>query len=147
MKTLAAVDPELAHSVRVAVMRLSRKLRNRGGEASLTLSQASALATLDRRGPLTPGALAELEMVQPPSMTRLLSVLEERGLVVAAPHPQDGRQKLVRVTPVAHRMLDADRAERRTWLMQRMATLTERELATLRAAAPILEKLTQEGEA
>jgi DNA-binding MarR family transcriptional regulator len=80
-------------------------------------------------------------------MTRLLSVLEERGLVVAAPHPQDGRQKLVRVTPVAHRMLDADRAERRTWLMQRMATLTERELATLRAAAPILEKLTQEGEA
>lgn len=147
MKTLTALDPELAHAMRIAVMRLSRKLRNRGGDSTLTLSQASALATLDRCGAVTPGALAEMEMVQPPSMTRLLSALEERGLVVSTPHPQDGRQKLVRVTPVAHQMLDADRAERRAWLMQRMATLTERELATLRAAVPILEKLTQEGQA
>jgi len=146
MRTLSAVDPELAHTVRIAVMRLSRRLRNRGGDSSLTLSQISALATLDRSGALTPGALAELEMVQPPSMTRLLAVLEERGLVVSAPHPDDGRQKLVRVTPMAHRMLVADRAEREAWLVQRMATLTDRELAALRAAAPILEKLTREGE-
>jgi DNA-binding MarR family transcriptional regulator len=146
VKTLSAVDPELAHTVRIAVMRLSRRLRNRGGDSSLTLSQISALATLDRLGPLTPGGLAELEMVQPPSMTRLLAVLEERGLIVSAPHPADGRQKLVRVTPVAHRMLVADRAEREAWLVRRMTTLTDRELATLRAAAPILEKLTREGE-
>jgi DNA-binding MarR family transcriptional regulator len=144
MKTLSAVDPELAHTVRISIMRLSRRLRNRGGDSSLTLSQISALASLDRCGPLTPGALAELEMVQPPSMTRLLAVLEDRGLVVSAPHPEDGRQKLIRVTPMAHRMLVADRAEREAWLVQRMTTLTDRELAVLRAAAPVLEKLTRE---
>jgi hypothetical protein len=43
-------------------------------------------------------------------------------------------------------MLVADRAEREAWLVQRMATLTDRELAALRAAAPILEKLTREGD-
>jgi len=144
MKTLSAVDPELAHILRIAVMRLSRRLRTRAGGRDLTLSQISALATLDRVGPLTPGALAELEMVQPPSMTRLLTGLEERGLVIAGPHPVDGRQKLVRVTPAAHRMLVADRAEREAWLVQRMSALNERELAALRAAAPVLEKLTRE---
>jgi len=65
MRTQAVVDPELAHTVRIAVMRLSRKLRAHGNDRALTLSQLSALATLDRCGPLTPGALAELEMCSP----------------------------------------------------------------------------------
>lgn len=146
MRTLTAIDPELAHTVRIAVMRLSRRLRARGNDRLLTMSQLSALATLDRLGPLTPGALAELEMVQPPSMTRLLSGLEERGLVSSAAHPEDGRQKLVSATAAAHQMLVADRAEREAWLVQRMATLTESELAALRAAAPVLDKLTREAE-
>jgi DNA-binding MarR family transcriptional regulator len=146
MRTLPAIDPELAHTVRIAVMRLSRKLRTVGSDRSLTFSQLSALATLDRLGPLTPGGLAELEMVQPPSMTRLLSGLEDRGLISSSPHPADGRQKLVEVTAAAHLMLVADRAEREAWLVQRMATLSEAELTALRAAAPVLDRLTREVE-
>jgi DNA-binding MarR family transcriptional regulator len=79
-------------------------------------------------------------------MTRLLSGLEERGLVSSGPHPADGRQKLVEVTRAAHLMLVADRAERQAWLVRRMAALSEGELAALRAAAPVLDKLTRAAE-
>lgn len=138
---LSAADLELAHTVRMAVMRLARRMRHQRTDRSLTLTQLSALASLDRHGPLTPGALAEHEMVQPPSMTRVLAALEERGMVVSAPHPDDGRQKLVRVTEAAHEMLVADRRAKEAWLAQRMATLTAAEVQALRAAAPVLEKL------
>lgn len=142
-KTLSAADLELAHTVRMAVTRLSRKMRNQRPDFALTLTQLSALFSLERHGPLTPGALAEQEQVQPPSMTRVLAALEERGLVVSEPHPGDGRQKLVRVTPAAAGMLDEDRRAREAWLAQRMLELSPAEVTALRAAAPVLDKLTQ----
>src|SRR5690242_12363879 len=92
MQTLSAADLELAHGVRMAVTRLARRLRNQRSDMSLTPSQLSALAALDKHGPLTPGALAEHEQVQPPSMTRVLAMLEDKGMVASHPHPTDGRQ-------------------------------------------------------
>jgi DNA-binding MarR family transcriptional regulator len=138
---LTAADTELAHTVRLAVMRLARQLRKQRTDQSLTQSQTSALAVLDRLGPLTPGALAEQENVTPPTMTKLVAGLEARGLVTTAPHPSDGRQKLLTVTPAAHAMLEADRSARDAWLARRMATLSAAEVATLRAATAVLEKL------
>ncbi len=139
--TLSAADLELAHSVRMAITRLSRRLRNQRSDMSLTASQLSALAALDQHGPLTPGALAEHERVQPPSMTRVLAALEEKGLVASTAHPTDRRQKVVVVTPAAHAMLVADRRAREEWLAQRMRELSAAEVAALRAATPVLEKL------
>jgi DNA-binding MarR family transcriptional regulator len=141
MSTLTVADLDLAHSVRLAVMRLSRQLRKQRTDQSLTHSQTSALAVLDRLGPLTPGTLAEQESVQPPTMTKLVAGLEARGLVVCSPHPTDGRQKLVAVTPDAHAMLEANRSARDRWLAQRIDKLAPDEVATLRAAAEVLEKL------
>jgi DNA-binding MarR family transcriptional regulator len=141
MTALTAADLELAHTVRLAVMRLSRQLRRQRSDESLTHSQTSALAVLDRLGPLTPGALAEQENVQPPTMTKLVAGLEARGLVTTSPHPSDGRQKFVAVTPAAHAMLEVDRSARDEWLARRMATLSAAEVATLRAAGAVLEKL------
>jgi DNA-binding MarR family transcriptional regulator len=141
MTTLTAADSDLAHSVRLAVMRLARQLRKQRTDESLTHSQTSALAVLDRLGPLTPGALAEQESVQPPTMTKLLAGLEARGLVVSGPHPTDGRQKLVAVTPAAHAMLEANRSARDNWLAARIAQLSPAEVRTLRAASEVLEKL------
>ncbi|WP_019874893.1 MarR family winged helix-turn-helix transcriptional regulator [Sporichthya polymorpha] len=141
MTTLSAADLELAHGVRMAVTRLARRLRNQRSDLSLTPSQLSALAALDKHGPITPGQLADHEKVQPPSMTRVLGVLEEKGLVVSTPHPTDGRQKVVEVTSAAHAMLVADRRAREEWLASRMAELSSAEVAALRAATPVLEKL------
>lgn len=138
---LSAADLELAHGVRMAVTRLARRLRGQRSDLSLTPSQLSALAALDKHGPVTPGALAEHEQVQPPSMTRVLAILEDKGLVLSTPHPTDRRQKVVEVTPSAHAMLVADRRAREEWLACRMAELSPAEVAALRAAVGVLEKL------
>ncbi len=145
VKTLSVAELELAHTVRIALMRAARRMRReRGGDRSLTLTQLSTLATLDRHGALTPRELAEHEQVQPPSMTKVLAALEERGLVETTAHPHDGRQKIVAVTPEAHNMLEADRRARDEWLAQRMAGLTTAEIAALRAAVPVIEKLMRD---
>jgi DNA-binding MarR family transcriptional regulator len=133
---------ELASSMRVSVMRLSRRLRVERADHGLTLTQISVLATLDRHGPLTPRELAQHERVQPPSMTRTLAGLEERGLIVRTPHASDGRQHLISLAPPAAALLREDRRRRDAWLAQRLAELTQAERDVLRAAAPIFDRIT-----
>ncbi len=132
---------QLSSELRNSVMRLARRLRAERADSSLTLNQLATLATLDRHGPLTPGALAAHERVQPPSMTRILGALEERGLVERARHASDGRQQVVSLTDEALRMLREDRRRRDAWLACRLAELTPDERAALYAAAPVLDRL------
>ena len=134
---------ELASIMRVSVMRLSRRLRAERSDAGLTLTQIATLGTLDRHGPLTPRELAEHEKVQPPSMTRVLAHLEELGLIDRTPHESDGRQHLVSLTASAQALLKEDRRRREAWLAQRLTELTQDERDLLRAAAPLLERLSR----
>jgi DNA-binding MarR family transcriptional regulator len=134
---------ELASTLRVSVMRLGRRLRAERVVTDLSLTQMAALGTLDRHGPLTPRELAEHEKVQPPSMTRVLAGLEERGLILRTPHETDGRQHLVSLTAEANALLKEDRRRRDAWLAQRLAELTQEERDVLRAAAPVIERLTR----
>jgi DNA-binding MarR family transcriptional regulator len=134
---------ELASTLRVSVMRLGRRLRAERVVTDLSLTQMSALGTLDRHGPLTPRELAAHEKVQPPSMTRVLAGLEERGLILRTPHETDGRQHLVSLTADAKALLKEDRRRRDAWLAQRLAELTQEERDVLRAAAPVIERLTR----
>ena len=136
-----AVDSALASTLRLSVMRLARRMRAQRAETSLSLSQLATLSTLERHGALTPTELAAHEKVQPPSMTRLLAALETEGLVSRAPHPTDGRQVLVTVSPAGVALLREDRRRREAWLAQRLRDLSPAELATLREAAGILDKL------
>ena len=92
---------------------------------------------------MTPGELAEHEKVQPPSMTRVISVLAESQLVRRAPHPTDRRQVVLTVTDAGRELVSKARRRREAWLAKRLKELTPAERATLRAAAPILEKLSQ----
>jgi DNA-binding MarR family transcriptional regulator len=134
---------ELASTLRVSVMRLSRRLRAERGDHALSLTQISVLATLDRHGPLTPRELADHEKVQPPSMTRTLAGLEEHGLIERTPHESDGRQHLVSLTGPALELLRDDRRRREAWLARRLAELSQDERDVLRAAAPIIDRLTR----
>lgn len=125
-------------------MRLARRLRAQASSDVLTVSQLAALASLDRHGAMTPSELAAHERVQPPSMTRIISKLEELGLVERARHSSDGRQVLVTPTTQARAMLREDRRRRDAWLATRLRTLTSaEEKDTLRRAASILERLAQ----
>lgn len=134
----------LAGDLRIAVMRLARRLRSERADFDLSLTQMSALASLERSGPTTPGHLATLERVKPPSMTRILSGLVDQGLVLRTPHPTDGRQVLVEVTDEARALLNTDRRRREAWLAQRLAALTPDERRALREVIPILEELVSE---
>ena len=112
-------------------------------EPVLSDTQLAALAALERHSAMTPGELAEHEKVQPPSMTRVITVLEEHGLVVRSPHATDRRQVVLTVTDRGRDLVHQARKLREAWLAKRLRELTPAERATLRAAAPILEKLSQ----
>lgn len=134
-------ETALASTLRLSVMRLARRMRAQRADTSLTLSQISALATLERHGSLTPGELAAHEKVQPPSMTRLVARLEEAALVLRTPHPTDGRQVHLALSAAGQALLKEDRRRRDVWLAQRLRELDPDEVQTLRLAAGVLDKL------
>jgi DNA-binding MarR family transcriptional regulator len=141
-------DAGLATGLRISVNRLARRLRVERtvpglGELAVSDTQLAALAALDRHGAMTPGELAEHEKVQPPSMTRVIAALVEAGLVMRAPHPTDRRQVVLSTTQAGRDLVSKARRRRDAWLAKRLAELTPEERATLRSAAPILEKLSQ----
>jgi DNA-binding MarR family transcriptional regulator len=132
----------LAEDLRISIARLSRRLRAQG-ESSLSATQHAALAVVDRHHSMTPGELAEHEKVQPPSMTRVIAVLEEQRLMVRSPHPTDGRQVVLQVTDKGKSLLKEERRRKEAWLARQLHELTNEERAILRQAAPILEKLSK----
>jgi DNA-binding MarR family transcriptional regulator len=140
-------DAGLATALRISVSRLARRLRAerlaKGLEPGLSDTQLAALASLERHSAMTPGELADHEKVQPPSMTRVIAALEELGLVMRAPHATDRRQVVLTVTARGREVVHQSRRLREAWLAQRLRELTPQERAALRAAAPILEKLSQ----
>jgi DNA-binding MarR family transcriptional regulator len=136
---------ELASSLPMSLLRLSRQLRSESSERSdrgVSLTQVATLATLDLHGPLTPRELADHEKVQPASMTRILAGLEERDLIARTPHASDGRQYMVALTESATDLLREDRRCRDSWLPLRLAELTQEEADVLRAAAQLLDRIT-----
>jgi DNA-binding MarR family transcriptional regulator len=138
---LSEDDLAAVSTLRSAVMRLSRRLRHQRVDESLSPTEMSVLGTLARCGSATPGELARKEHVQPPSMTRIVAMLEGKGLVRRDPHPDDRRQVVVRQTEQAEAMLEKSRSLRNAWLAQLVEGLDEKERAVLREAAPVLEKL------
>ncbi len=76
-------------------------------------------------------------------MTRVIAVLEERRLVMRAPHLTDRRQVVLTVTEQGRELVSQARRRRDAWLAKRLKELSPEERAILRAAAPVLEKLSQ----
>jgi DNA-binding MarR family transcriptional regulator len=139
----ARTDAGLASQLRLSVMRLRRRLANeRHPDNELSLNTMAVLGSLYRHGELTVGELAALERVQPPSMTRTVTCLEELGHVSRRKHETDGRQVVVELTDTGRKTVIADRRSRDAWLARRLTELTPHERAVLREAAPILERLS-----
>jgi DNA-binding MarR family transcriptional regulator len=141
-------DTGLATALRISVSRLARRLRVERlmpelAEPALSDTQLAALATLERHGAMSPGDLAEHEKVQPPSMTRVIAALVDWKLVTRAPHPTDRRQVILTVTPEGRSLVQKVRRRKEAWLARKLTELSPQERATLREAAPILEKLSQ----
>jgi DNA-binding MarR family transcriptional regulator len=135
--------PDLASHLRLTIARTARRLRQEAG-ADLSPSQSSALAAIDRHGPLTPSELAAHERVQRPTATRVLARLEELGLADRAPDPVDRRSSLISVSAAGRTLLRRQRSRKNQFLARRLATLEPDEVATLDRAAAILERLLDE---
>jgi DNA-binding MarR family transcriptional regulator len=135
---------QLAPLLRDAITRFTRRLRRVRPIGELTLNQLSALTSLELAGALTPRELADVERVQPPTMTKTLAKLEERGLVQRTPHPTDGRQVILAATEAGRAVVGEDRRARAAWLAQRLAALGPEERETLHRAIEILDRLGRE---
>ena len=143
MNVITAPDAAaLASRMRIAVMRLSRKLRREGSGANITPTLLAALSTIERHGRMTAGELATHEQVQKPTVTRILADLLERGLVTRTADPLDGRIAWVQISAEGQRLLQSIRRRHDAYLAARLKRLTPEELTVLESAAEILERLT-----
>jgi len=142
-KTRSGVDAGSAARLQLTVMRLARRLRQQAPEG-VTPSQLSALSTLYVRGPLTLGELAEAERVRPPTMTRIVAGLEEAGLLERERDEKDRRCARVVVTRAGRTFVERSRTKKTAYLVGRLKKLSQEEVATLKRATEILEKVVEE---
>lgn len=133
----------LASGLRLVVMRLARRLRQRA-EAGITPSMLSALSSVERLGPITLGDLAAAERVRPPSLTAIVSRLEEEGLVARHAAPDDGRVAMVTLTGSGVRLMERNRSRKNAYLAQRLRTLDRSDREVLSRALGILERVLQD---
>jgi DNA-binding MarR family transcriptional regulator len=138
----AASGSVLAGELRVALGKLSRRLREEAHLGGLTWSQVAVLGRLERDGPATVTTLARAEGVRPQSMGATVSELETTGLVARKPDPTDGRQTILSLTPVCRQMIKASRTAREDWLARAIETkLGRAEQKELASAVELLRRL------
>jgi DNA-binding MarR family transcriptional regulator len=126
--------------LRLAIVRTARRLRQEAG-SDLGPAQASALATIERHGPLAPSELAKREGIKRPTATRILGSLEEAGLLTRVRDPEDGRCSILSVTPDGRELIRRLRARKTAYLAKRMRDLPAEDLRALERAAELLEDM------
>ncbi len=134
-------DAAFAHELRSAVLRLARRIRANRVDTSLSLSQLSALAVLAAAGPMSAGDLAAIESVQPPTMTKVLAALVERGLITREADQTDKRAVRLAVTDAGNAVVDAERQARDAWLSDVLDQLDDAQRAALARAVPVLDRM------
>jgi DNA-binding MarR family transcriptional regulator len=142
---MVIISPErdlsgLAAHLRLVITRTARRLRQQAG-TDLGPSQTSALASVERHGPLTPSELAWIERIQRPTATRIVARLEQAGLVERVADPTDGRSFTVSINAEGRALMNKLRTRKNAYLARRLRGLDADDLATLDRAAEILEDL------
>jgi DNA-binding MarR family transcriptional regulator len=133
----------LAAHLRISVFRTARRLRYQG-DAGVSPTLLAALATIERHGPMTPGALAAHEHIRKPTTTRIIGSLTELGMIERTPDPLDGRVAWVQITAEGRKLLHRVRSRKDAFLSARLKRLTPDELDTLTRAAELLDRLTED---
>jgi DNA-binding MarR family transcriptional regulator len=134
----------VADRLHSAALHLLRRLRATD-DALISPPRLSALSVVVLAGPIGVGALATVEGVSAPTMSRLLDALERDGLVRRRPDTQDARGVLVTATPKGRRTLREGRAQRLRALTERLRDLSPDDLAEVSGAADLIERLAGGG--
>jgi DNA-binding MarR family transcriptional regulator len=132
----------VAAHLRLAITRTARRLRQEAGR-ELSPSQISALATIERHGPLTPSELADRERVKRPTVTRVAAKLKEMGTIARTADPADARSSLLQITSRGRALLGRLRRRKTAYLAQRLSALEADELAALERASQVLERMLE----
>ena len=143
--TQPAQSPSMAHlanDIRLACMRISRRVRFESTQV-VAPHQFSVMARLEGAA-LTPRELAGIERVSPPSMTRTVAALVERGLVARQDDPLDGRQVFISLTPQGLSLLKETRRTRDAWMATRLKGISADEREVLVKASVILTRVASE---
>ena len=135
---------QVALLIRESITKVNRRLRQTRPLGDMTIAQISAMLSLETAGAMTPRELAEAERVQPPTITRIIARLEERGLIQRTPHPTDGRQVILAPSPAGRQLLAEYQRVRDEWLAQRVSRLSAEERNILHRAAEILTRIAKD---
>ncbi len=133
----------VADRLHSAAIHLLRRARRRDPEMGIGPAQSSALSVLVFVGPQSLGALARLEQVRPPTMSRIVTGLERAGLVRRRRDAADGRAVRLEPTARGRRVLQQGRARRVDALAANVAALTDVEVDMLGRAAELMERLAR----
>jgi len=130
----------LANDLRVAVGRLTRKLRQQD-PPGLTITHYAALATVADRAEMAIGELAEIEHLPSSAATRLADSLERAGFVRRRPNPSDRRGVNLTITPEGRRVVERRRGQVNEWLQGRLSLMTSDDLAAIARTVQLIETL------
>ncbi|MDP9848290.1 MarR family winged helix-turn-helix transcriptional regulator [Streptosporangium lutulentum] len=135
-------DRQLAGRLSLTVGRLHRRIRLASNDVPPL--QLSTLVSIESHGPLRLGELAQREAVTPPTMSRVLAALTQRGLLVRTIDARDARSSRVALSPAGIRVLAEVRSRRTALLDARLARLSPQQREALAAALPVLEAMVVE---
>lgn len=134
----------LADSLRVALVRMGRRMRRERVDENLSLHHLSALGAMQQLEEPTLARIASAECVKPPSMVKTLQHLESLGYVERSDHPSDGRMVIFRISGKGEEMIAETRERRNRALADAIEQLDADERATLERAVPIIERLAEQ---
>lgn len=95
--------PSTTRSLPIAMLRaretMMAPIRQMLNQADVTEQQWRVLRVLDERGTMDPKDLAQAACLLNPSLTRIMQLLEKKGLIARKDHPSDRRKVLLDITP------------------------------------------------
>jgi DNA-binding MarR family transcriptional regulator len=149
MPLTALADPAdpilLAETLRPALLRVTRRLRQEAQKVGVSALEALILGQIKRNAGIGVCDLADAEQISRPTMSGHVKRLETAGWVVRADHAQDGRRSGLAVTPAGEARLEDIKRLRNDWLSARLAKLPAADRDRLAAAAqPLLQLLSVE---
>jgi DNA-binding MarR family transcriptional regulator len=133
---------ELADRLHSAALHLLRRLRREDDASVLPAPQLSALSVIVFGGPLTLGDLARAEQVRPPTISKLIVILEAKGLVDRVVDAEDRRIVRVKATARGTKLLHDGRQRRVAALVASLTELSASDRALLARTLPVLERVS-----
>ena len=135
---------ETANRLRPALLRLARELRRETESLGITSRQATLLSVIREHPGLSLRELAALERISAPSLSGHVDRLESAALIERVRSGSDRRRVGLELTPAGDRLLRKVRAQRTTWLAERLAELPPEQVEAIeRAIEPLSALLTK----